>query len=80
MTVEYIMNVSEYGKVENRKDFDSDTTITKVLVGGTKTIARRRKLIGNKNISQYKLYMKCRDYYDNNYSADALRRAFLIKV
>ena len=80
MTVEYIMNVSEQGKVDNSTDFDSDTTITKVLVGGTKTIARRRKLIGNKNISQYKLYMKCRDYYDNNYSADALRRAFLIKV
>ena len=80
MTVEYIMNVSEQGKIDNRKDFDSDTTITNVLVGGTKTIARRRKLIGDKKISQYKLYMKCRDYYDNNYSADALRRAFLIKV
>ena len=80
MTLEYIMNVSEQGKVDNSTDFDSDTTITRVLVGGTKTIARRRKLIGSKNISQYKLYMKCRDYYDNNYSAAALRRAFLIKV
>lgn len=80
MTEEYIMNVSEYGKIDNPNGPDSDTTITKVLVGGTKTIARRRKLIGNKNISQYKLYMKCRDYYDNNYSAAALRRAFLIKV
>ena len=79
MTVEYIMNVSEQGKIDNPEP-DSDTTITRVLVGGTKTIARRRKLIGSKNISQYKLYMKCRDYYDNNYSAAALRRAFLIKV
>lgn len=79
MTVEYIMNVSEQGKLDS-KEPDSDTTITRVLVGGTKTIARRRKLIGDKKISQYKLYMKCKDYYDNNYSADALRRAFLIKV
>ena len=80
MAEEYVMNVSEYGKIDNPNGPDSDTKVTKVLVGGTKTIARRRKLIGNKNISQYKLYMKCKDYYDNNYSADALRRAFLIKV
>lgn len=79
MTVEYIMNVSEQGKLDN-KEPDSDTTINRVVVGGTNTIARRRKLIGDKKISRYKLYMKCRDYYDNNYSADALRRAFLIKV
>lgn len=79
MTVEYIMNVSEQGKLDS-KEPDSDTTITRVVVGGTNTIARRRKLIGDKKISQYKLYMKCRDYYENNYSADALRRAFLIKV
>ena len=79
MTEEYIMNVSEQGKIDNPEP-DSDTTITRVLVGGTNTIARRRKLIGDKKISQYKLYMKCKDYYANNYSAAALRRAFLIKV
>lgn len=79
MTVEYIMNVSEQGKLDSEEP-DSDTTITRVVVGGTNTIARRRKLIGDKKISRYKLYMKCRDYYANNYSADALRRAFLIKV
>lgn len=79
MTVEYIMNVSEQGKIDNPEP-DPNTTITRVVLGGTNQIARRRKLIGNKKISQYKLYMKCRDYYANNYSADALRRAFLIKV
>lgn len=79
MTVEYIMNVSEQGKIDS-KEQDSDTTINRVVVGGTNTIARRRKLIGDKKISRYKLYMKHKDYYTDNYSADALRRAFLIKV